>query len=53
MDENLIQGMIILMDMNGWEQDGHGPTFVNVAGNGERRRFRNWDEVCKFVMSLS
>ena len=52
-----IQRIILAMDVSGWEQDGKGKTFINVAGNKERKKerktFRNWTEVYNFVLKIN
>ena len=44
-DDDCIQKLVMVMDMNGYEQDGDGPTFVNVGGTGETMRFDDWEGV--------
>ena len=45
--------IVIAMDLYGWEQDGNGPTFVNVKCDGERKTFKNWNEVLDFVVMIA
>ena len=49
-EEECIQKLVMIMDMNGYEQDGDGPTFVNVGGAGETMRFDDWEGVYEFVV---
>lgn len=42
--------IIINMDLLGWEQDGKGLDFINVAGNGERKHFKSWKALHRFVL---
>ena len=48
MSDEIIQKMVMLMDMNGYEQDGSGPNFVNHNG-GRNKVFFNWGEVYDFI----
>ena len=45
--------IIINMDLLGWEQDGKGLDFINVAGNGERKHFRSWKSLHRFMLDIS
>ena len=48
MSDEIIQKMVMLMDMNGYEQDGSGPNFVNHNG-GRNKVFFTWGEVYDFI----
>jgi len=45
--------IIVTMDLLGWEQDGKGLDFINVAGNGERKHFRSWKSLHRFMLDIS
>ena len=47
------QKIIMALDVLGYEQEGNTLTFVHVAGNGERKMFRNWDAACDFAVDLA
>lgn len=45
--------IVMVLDIFGWEQDGKGPTFINVACDGERKVFKNWQEAMDFACSTA
>jgi hypothetical protein len=45
--------IVMVLDIFGWEQDGKGPTFIHVGGNGERKTFKNWQEAMDFSRSTA
>jgi len=45
--------IIITMDLLGWEQDGKGLVFIRVAGRGERKSFRSWKSLHRFMLDIS
>lgn len=47
-----VQEIVMGLDLRGWEQDGDGPVFVNVGGDGERKEFNDWSEAGKFLDEL-
>ena len=51
--DNEIQEIVMGFDLRGWEQDGDGPIFINVGGDGERKEFHNWSEAGRFLDELS
>ena len=51
--DNEIQEIVMGFDLRGWEQDGDGPIFINVGGNGERKEFYDWSEAGRFLDELS
>ena len=48
-----VQEIVMGFDLRGWEQDGEGPVFINVGGDGERKEFRDWSEAGRFLDELS
>lgn len=47
------QRIVMVLDIFGWEQDGNGLTFINVAGDGTRKTFKNWDDALIFANSTT
>ena len=41
----------MLMDMEGWEQDGNGLRFLKPSTD-EERKFKDWEDLYKFVLKL-
>ena len=50
-DEETKQKLVMLMDMEGWEQDGEGLRFIKPS-TPEEREFKDWEELYKFVLKL-
>lgn len=48
-DRNTIQKLVIIMDMNGYEQDGKGPNFIGF-GKNKKLNFDSWESVYDFVI---
>ena len=47
------QAIVMVLDIFGWEQDGKGLTFINVAGDDTRKTFKNWTEAFVFANSTA
>lgn len=47
------QRIVMVLDIFGWEQDGNGLTFINVAGDGTRKTFKNWNDALIFANSTA
>lgn len=50
-DEGTKQKLVMLMDMEGWEQDGEGLRFLKPSTD-EEREFKDLEELYKFVLKL-
>ena len=49
MSHEIIEKMVMLMDMNGYEQDGSGPNFIGVGKGKMNKVFLTWGEVYDFI----
>lgn len=49
MSHEIIEKMVMLMDMNGYEQDGNGPNFIGVGKGKMNKVFLTWGEVYDFI----
>jgi len=45
--------IVMILDIFGWEQDGNSLTFINVAGDGTRKTFKNWNDALIFANSTA
>ena len=49
MSKETIEKLVMIMDMNGYEQDGDGPCFIGMGGK-KNKCFMSWGEVYDFVL---